>query len=1214
MKRKFYKKLPLLSVALILSSGALFGKDNPDFSKMIKPITHKSAIDFIENKGQWISEAKYKSEIPGGALFLTDGGFVYNFINFDDLERIHEEIDKGQSTKNEIIHSHAYKVNFVNANKDIKYVATEKKKEYNNYFESNDKTKWVGHVGKFGSVEQKNIYNGVDVKVYTSREGNSLKYDFIVASGSNPNQIALAFEGVTPVLSKEGNLIIKTTVNEVTEKAPYSYQIIDGKEVSVSSKFQLKKGVLSFVFPNGYNSSYPLIIDPNLVFATFSGGTGSSAFYAHSTAYDKLGNTYTAALAYGAGWPTTIGAFQTNYPGTYSSAINKYSPDGSSLIYSTYFGGTSGTFSNNTEPNTLRVNDNNELVMAGNVTNANMPTTTGAYQTTLNGISDIYVVKFAQDGGSLIGSTYIGGSGMESLLVGTTNSYTGLGSSANPINPTDVAIDNNGDIWVTSNSGSTNFPVTSNAFQSTNGGSQDVVLFKLSSNLTTLIYSTYIGGNGWDGGIGIEYDKQTNNLGVVGYTASSNFPTTAGAYKTTSAGGIDGFALLINNATYLISASTYLGTTGTDIAMRLAFDCASNFYVAGRTNGNYPITATSGQVASGYIFIDKLTPNLAASVASTRTGAATSSIVPSSMMVDICGDVLVSTITSSSLQTGMPLTPNAFTSTPRAFYFAAFLPNFNGLLFGSYFGGLNGSYTTDHYHPGMSRMDPQGIVYQSVCASGSPTSINWPTTPTAFSPTKQNGSTNDNITFKFNFDAVSIGLETEGYGGANDTAVHAIRGCKSAFFKFTRATVDTTPLVIHYLLSGSAINGQDYQLIPNFITIPANQDSAILEIKPLLAPAPIGPTGEREVIISALSPCGCENGQDNIVRVKHAFIYDSLYVKIPTPEVTVCPNTEVTIDGEIDSTLNYFWSPDALIPDTRPLGLTIHPKPTVTTTYSLTVTQPGAPATCPPNIANFKVTVEPIPQIFLPTRDTTVCLVDSVDINVYLNPENFPFIYSWSPSTYLRDATSKNNKFYAPQGDYKLYFSATTPVAHCSNEDSMTIHVIPPIHISSITPVDTTIKYGDQINLSSVSDAVMWLWSPSKYLDDPTILSPTARPLTDMEYTLIIFDKYGCRDTAFSKIKVQYDPNYFIPNAFSPNGDGINDVFEVKNLIYEKLLTFKVFNRYGQTVFESDDLHKGWNGKINGKVAKSDTYFYFISVILPNGKKENYKGDVTLVK
>src|SRR5690606_24181520 len=116
--------------------------------------------------------------------------------------------------------------------------------------------------------------------------------------------------------------------------------------------------------------------------------------YAHSTCFDLSGNTYTAALTYGAGWPTTTGAYQTAYPGDYCVAINKYSPDGSTLIYSTYFGGAT----ENVQPNTMRVTNSNELVIAGNVTSPNMPTTTGAYDSTLNGTSDIYVAKLSVDG------------------------------------------------------------------------------------------------------------------------------------------------------------------------------------------------------------------------------------------------------------------------------------------------------------------------------------------------------------------------------------------------------------------------------------------------------------------------------------------------------------------------------------------------------------------------------------------------------------------------------------------------------------------------------------------------------------------------------------------------------------------------------------------------------------------------------------------------
>src|SRR5690606_17239601 len=117
----------------------------------------------------------------------------------------------------------------------------------------------------------------------------------------------LKFEGVAPELTPEGDLKITTSVNEIIEKAPYSYQQINGQTVEVASRYKLKGDELSFEFPNGYNTHYPLIIDPTLIFATYSGGT-SGPYYAHSTTYGKNGVTYAAGLGVSTGWPTTAGA------------------------------------------------------------------------------------------------------------------------------------------------------------------------------------------------------------------------------------------------------------------------------------------------------------------------------------------------------------------------------------------------------------------------------------------------------------------------------------------------------------------------------------------------------------------------------------------------------------------------------------------------------------------------------------------------------------------------------------------------------------------------------------------------------------------------------------------------------------------------------------------------------------------------------------------
>lgn len=460
--------------------------------------------------------------------------------------------------------------------------------------------------------------------------------------------------------------------------------------------------------------------------------------------------------------------------------------------------------------------------------------------------------------------------------------------------------------------------------------------------------------------------------------------------------------------------------------------------------------------------------------------------------------------------------------------------------------------------------------------------------------------------------STGIKLTPESTNGGADTKAHCIRGCKSGFIRFARPAVRPTPLTIKYLIGGSAINGTDYQTIADSIVIPANQLTADLEIKPKLVQYP---SGIKDVIIRALSPYSCGNGQANIIDTAVMYIHDSLFVEINTPPVTVCPNTEVTITADIDTSLNFYWSPSALIPDPLPLGLTIHPKPTVTTQFSITVSQPGAPATCPPVKRAYVANVEPLPRIQLPSRDTTVCLdADSVDLNIFSLPTGIAYQYNWSPANNLRDNSSANNKFFAPVGNYQYVITATTPVAGCSSKDSFIIRVVPPFEFQWVSPVDTTIRYGDQIQFNSQSEAIYWLWNPVTYLNDPTAKSPLATPLESTRYTLVGINQYGCKDSAFVNVKVIYEPNSGLPNAFSPNGDGLNDIFKVENLRYDKLVEFRIFNRYGQMVFETQDGRKGWDGTFKGKPSPTDVYFYTVKLTLPDGTERAFKGEVTLIR
>lgn len=195
--------------------------------------------------------------------------------------------------------------------------------------------------------------------------------------------------------------------------------------------------------------------------------------------------------------------------------------------------------------------------------------------------------------------------------------------------------------------------------------------------------------------------------------------------------------------------------------------------------------------------------------------------------------------------------------------------------------------------------------------------------------------------------------------GANQPLEHCIRGCKPGKFKFNRPIAFAYPLTINYLIEGTAVNGYDYTTIPTSITIPAYQTEAILDINGLL----IGnPTGPKTVKIKTISQTLCGNSGTIITDSATIYIYDSLFVNIPNPTSISCPGQSVTINAQTDPTLNYTWSPASAFTPPASMTPSVIPNPP-SSNYTVTVTQPGAPATCPSVSRTFTATVAPIKNV-----------------------------------------------------------------------------------------------------------------------------------------------------------------------------------------------------------------------------------------------------------
>lgn len=458
--------------------------------------------------------------------------------------------------------------------------------------------------------------------------------------------------------------------------------------------------------------------------------------------------------------------------------------------------------------------------------------------------------------------------------------------------------------------------------------------------------------------------------------------------------------------------------------------------------------------------------------------------------------------------------------------------------------------------------------------------------------------------------SIGINSTVEGTYGANQNNDHCVRGCKSAYVTLNREAPINQDTHIDIVFGGDAINGLDYETIAPIATIPAGTTEAVIEVKPLLASAPTGP---KEVIMYFMSPYLCSNNNQPIaIDSAVVMIYDSLYAEILTNDTTVCAGETISIEGVTDPTLSFSWEPENLVDN--PNSLIVNVSPNTSTTFRLKARMDDAPATCPEKIVEYNLTIENDAEILMP-EDMYVCLEDSIPIFIDIIPNIPDYILRWEPEQYLRNNYENPNMFWAPQGSYEVTVEVTSPHANCVSRESMNIHVQDKVSMNYVSPQDTTIEYGSTIQLEANSAAnAIFYWDPITYLDKPTDPITNATPLEDMLYRVVSMDEFGCSDTAYVNIKVIYNSDIMIPNAFTPDGDGLNDVFRIVGHKFEKLLSFSVYNRYGQEVFYTQNITEGWDGKYNGKKADPGTYYYVIEYVLPDNEIKKVTGDVVLLR
>ncbi len=742
----------LLLLLFVISSSFIYGKVD------IAP-----TIDYVKNNGQWENPVLYKADLHGGWVFLEKNSLTFKFIN----NKHHHPSEE----KNLPVKGHVYKINWLNANPNTKITETDKQPYYNNYFIGNDASKWHSNVGNYRTVHYNNIYPNIDFKIYS--EASTMKSDYIIHKNGNAEDLKFQYDGVDAIsVENNGKLRITTSINTIYELKPYAYQTINGRQHEVACNYQLNNSVLTFQFPKGYNENIDLVIDPTLVFSSYSGSFSDN--WGSSATHDNAGNMFLGGIALGSSYPTTTGAFQTDFGGGSGSepsdiAITKFNATGTAKLYSTYLGGSS-----NELLASLICTPNNELIAVLTTSSTDFPTTATAYDKTFNGGkdtiayeirlpngSDMAITKFNAAGSALIGSTYLGGLGNDGININPATAYNYGDESRS-----DVGLDNAGNIYVTSTTTSTNLPGTAGKAQAANGGgASDGMLAKFNSDLSSLNWATYFGGSGADASYNMAIDKN-NNIFICGGTTSTNIPGRANGLNTTFKGGTaDGFVAKFDNNGNSILVSTYLGTSAYDQAFLMDLDNAGNVCIFGQTLGAYPVTAGVYSNTGAAQFIHKLNNSLNTTSFSTVFGSLNSNeinITPTALLVDLCGNIYAvgwgGNVNYRGVTNGMAVTGDAYKSTTDGsdFYLINFNSNATSLKYATYFGEDGG--VGDHVDGGTSRFDKNGIVYEAVCASCGATN-GFPVTSGVIGPT--NNSNNCNMAgFKFRFDLTALQVIT----------------------------------------------------------------------------------------------------------------------------------------------------------------------------------------------------------------------------------------------------------------------------------------------------------------------------------------------------------------------------------------------------------------------------------------------------------------------
>ena len=1285
-----------------------------------------AGLEIIPNGGQWPEHVTGRVAFDQGWLWWEESGWTaaVRGPGYDAVSR-HEFPEDG------VLNQHVWRVEFKDAVPSVspRWLDVQADRLVNMYWGSNPEH-WGENLMPARGVRRE-IWPGIEAEL---RGNRGLKYSFYVSPGADPAAISMVHHGTRPMQQSDGTLKhllgpVDSPWGEVVEAAPFAYQMNGSRVEEVACAFWVDGSEVKFEL-GVYDPERELIIDPDLVFATYVGSTADS--WGVTAGYDNDGRLIGGSGVLGAGYPTTPGSVSTTYSGgTFDIGITYFSADGSNADVSTYIGGSEMEY-----PHSIVTDEDGNVFVMGTTGSSNFPVTSGAYDESFNGGPalnlaafsfygqhnngcDLYVVKLSGANGSMLAGSFVGGTENDGVNIGTELNY-----NYGDVCRGEIVLDQSGRPWVTSTTLSGDFPLE-NAFDGALGGASDAVVFRLSANLSALEFSSYLGGSNDDSGYGMQFNSTESAAYISGGTRSTNFPNSAGGAQPANAGGIDGFVVRLEpNASggWDHAASSYIGSSSYDQCYFVQLDTDDRPYVYGQTTGNLSLIGTVYSAnPNGSSVVQRMSEDLSSIEFRTRVGLAQIGIdiVPTAFLVSDCDEIYLSgwggdtnnnsPYAGSSTTSMMPTTPDAeqLGTDGSDFWLGVLSPDGTDLTYGSFFGG---PFSNEHVDGGTSRFDKNGTVYQAVCA-GCGGGDDFPTTDGSWS--ELNLSTNCNLGgFKFNLGALVADIEITApdvicpgepitfvnqsiggntyewfFGDLNSSDQEnpdytyiesgewdvmlvvssdlGSEGCLEPDTAYATVVVAELPDPsideVGTICEGESVTlqawgGVDLVWIadptlddPNSPTPTATpietttytveetnacgtESASVtvtvgvleLEIQPLAATICLGDVVDlavsgfgpgSEVVWSPTGGLGSPTSGTTTASPEETTLYTALVsdengcegeASINVTVIQSAPGGEVYEDvilcqgqgtwlsaGEGDTYL--WWPPDEV---SNPLAQEVYVQPTQTTTFAVSIAN-----IC--GVGVDSVTVEFVAPQVSAEGGGWMCRGETMTLEASEGT-----VYSWQPAALCGTPNLQATTVFPVESTTFTVF--VTDAFGCTASSTLNVGVWQPPYVDA--GPDRELDWLDEARLFGTADGDSAWWSPAELLSCSVCNAPTILSSEPGWYVLSTISDQGCigRDSAYVDV---FYPIY-VPNAFTPNNDGVNDAFAVEG-VDPQGYRLEIYNRWGDLIFKSEDPKEVWQGNLqqgDGEFFVQDgVYLWRLRYEMRDGPRWA-QGHVTLIR